>query len=246
MAEGSLLKYANTDEHKTEWIRVNYRDKSTFAQLNPSATYHREQVYAEPPLDVCPEKKLLIAMLKEAIFCLSWLDHPNDHNKKMAVEAAEWMEEEAHDVFAFNSVCEALGLEPSCVRKQYKDHLARRRPYVPRRVQVPADPKATHEYRGSIHCKECKARYDTAYQRQIVGRRPVMGAPQKEINPTHDYVSQKHCRDCCIMWQRDYKNRQQGGQGVLPLRKRGRKPGQPPPVAVSRRFFINHKKTVAG
>jgi len=66
-----------------------------------------------------PEKKLMLAILEDAIACYQkYLFARDIKGKALFLEAAEWIQQESDEgVFAFDSVCEALGLNPEYVRR---------------------------------------------------------------------------------------------------------------------------------
>jgi hypothetical protein len=66
-----------------------------------------------------PEKKLMLAILEDAIACFQKYVFAHDaKGKALFNEAEEWIEELSGDgVFAFNSVCESLGLNPDYLRR---------------------------------------------------------------------------------------------------------------------------------
>src|ERR1044071_9177989 len=66
-----------------------------------------------------PEKKLMLAILEDAIACYQkYLFAKDVKGKALFQEAAEWIEQEAGEsIFAFESACEGLGLNPEYVRR---------------------------------------------------------------------------------------------------------------------------------
>jgi hypothetical protein len=66
-----------------------------------------------------PEKKLLLAILEDAIACYQkYLLARDSKGKALFREAEEWVEESnGEGVFAFESVCETLGLNPDYLRR---------------------------------------------------------------------------------------------------------------------------------
>jgi hypothetical protein len=66
-----------------------------------------------------PEKKLMLAILEDAIACYQkYLFARDSKGKALFEEAAEWVEEvNGSGVFAFDSVCETLGLNPDYLRR---------------------------------------------------------------------------------------------------------------------------------
>lgn len=64
-----------------------------------------------------PEKRLMIAILEDAIHCLSYADLIDACNRRLAQEATEWfMSEEVNLPFAFVPICEVLNLNPDYLR----------------------------------------------------------------------------------------------------------------------------------
>ena len=66
-----------------------------------------------------PEKKLMLAIIEDAIACYQkYLFARDSKGKALFHEAEEWIEEaEGASVFAFASVCETLGLNPDYLRR---------------------------------------------------------------------------------------------------------------------------------
>jgi hypothetical protein len=66
-----------------------------------------------------PEKKLMLAILEDAIACYQkYLFARDSKGKALFEEAKEWVEEvNGAGVFAFDSVCEILGLNPDYLRR---------------------------------------------------------------------------------------------------------------------------------
>jgi len=66
-----------------------------------------------------PEKKLMLAILEDAIACYQkYLFARDSKGKALFQEAEEWVEEvNGAGVFAFDSVCETLGLNPDYLRR---------------------------------------------------------------------------------------------------------------------------------
>jgi hypothetical protein len=73
----------------------------------------RRKLYLEP------EKKLMLAILEDAIACFQKYAFARDSKgKALFSEAEEWIQEgTAGGIFAFDSVCEVLGLNPSYLRQ---------------------------------------------------------------------------------------------------------------------------------
>ncbi|HKY08632.1 MAG TPA: hypothetical protein VJQ55_10335 [Candidatus Binatia bacterium] len=70
-----------------------------------------------------PEKKLMLAILEDAIACYQKYLFARDlKGKALFHEAEEWVEEGGgRSVFAFDSVCEILGLNPNYLRRGLTD-----------------------------------------------------------------------------------------------------------------------------
>jgi len=66
-----------------------------------------------------PEKKLLLAILEDAIACYQkYLFARDSKGTALFHEAEAWVEEASGEgVFAFDSVCESLGLNPDYLRR---------------------------------------------------------------------------------------------------------------------------------
>ena len=66
-----------------------------------------------------PEKRLLLAVLEDAVACFQKYVHARDaRGKTMFREAEEWVLEKNSDwLFSFESICEILGLNPDYVRQ---------------------------------------------------------------------------------------------------------------------------------
>ena len=73
----------------------------------------RRKLYLEP------EKKLMLAILEDAIACYQKYFFARDSKgKALFQEAEEWVDEAgAANVFSFDSVCETLGLNPDYLRR---------------------------------------------------------------------------------------------------------------------------------
>jgi hypothetical protein len=66
-----------------------------------------------------PEKRLILAILEEAVHCFQKYVFVRDARGKTIFAAAEqWLMEETGDwIFSFDNVCDALGFNPSYVRQ---------------------------------------------------------------------------------------------------------------------------------
>jgi hypothetical protein len=84
------------------------------------------------------ERALMRAMLQDAVLCLLGEAAPAKDRVRLAAEARFWIESRSHEwVFAFESVCEALGIEPGYARTQLLA-LADRRGVVAESPEKPA------------------------------------------------------------------------------------------------------------
>ena len=67
-----------------------------------------------------PERRLMVAILEDAVSCLSVNPQRcNLKQRKQYEEAAEWVsaEEETEWIFSFRGICEALGIDPGYLRQ---------------------------------------------------------------------------------------------------------------------------------
>lgn len=74
-----------------------------------------------------PEKKLMLAILEDGIACFQkYLFARDSKGKALFREAEAWVEEKGSEaVFSFDSVCEALGLDPDYLRRGLANWKAR-------------------------------------------------------------------------------------------------------------------------
>ena len=66
------------------------------------------------------EKRLMVAILEDAVSCLSKdLGKSSRRQRKSHEEAANWINAEGEDdwIFSYTSVCESLGFDPSYLRR---------------------------------------------------------------------------------------------------------------------------------
>jgi hypothetical protein len=80
-----------------------------------------------------PEKKLMLAVLEDAIACFQKYVLARDgKGRAMFRDAEEWiMEEKSEWLFSFENICEVLGFDPQYVRKgliRWKERKLARRP----------------------------------------------------------------------------------------------------------------------
>jgi hypothetical protein len=67
-----------------------------------------------------PERRLMVAILEDAVSCLSAdLRQCNPRQKKQYEEAKQWVttDEESEWIFSFKNICEVLGMDPSYLRR---------------------------------------------------------------------------------------------------------------------------------
>ena len=66
-----------------------------------------------------PIKRLMLAVLEDAMRCYqSFANSRNRTQRRLFVEAEAWlMDRKADGPFAFETVCETLGIDPSCLRE---------------------------------------------------------------------------------------------------------------------------------
>jgi hypothetical protein len=66
-----------------------------------------------------PEKRLMLAVLEDAVRCFQDnVPAESDAKKKLFAEAAEWFLDKSDDwAFSFESICDALSLNPEYVRR---------------------------------------------------------------------------------------------------------------------------------
>ena len=71
-----------------------------------------------------PEKRLMIAILEDAVSCLSKYPRPaGGRQRRLQEEAVGWINAEGEDewIFSFTSVCESLGFDPKYLRRGLTD-----------------------------------------------------------------------------------------------------------------------------
>ena len=67
-----------------------------------------------------PERRLMVAILEDAVSCLSMnLRRCSLRQRKQYEEAKHWVtaEEESEWIFSFRNICEVLGMDPSYLRR---------------------------------------------------------------------------------------------------------------------------------
>jgi len=73
---------------------------------------YRRKLYLEP------EKKLMSAILEDAVACFQkYIFARDSKGRALFRETEQWVEDKGGDaIFAFNNVCEVLGLDPNYLR----------------------------------------------------------------------------------------------------------------------------------
>lgn len=65
-----------------------------------------------------PLRALMLAVLEDGIACYQgYFFQPTAANERLFLEAEEWIRSNDDDLFSFNNICDALGLDPSRIRK---------------------------------------------------------------------------------------------------------------------------------
>jgi hypothetical protein len=70
-----------------------------------------------------PEKRLMLAVLQDALFCFQrYFRARSSRRRKLFFESWQWFnnEEGSESVFAFENICEVLGLDASYIRRGLK------------------------------------------------------------------------------------------------------------------------------
>lgn len=94
---------------------------------------------AQPDLRSEPEKRLMVAVLEEAMATLlNWNDSPSASARQLAAEAQQWIaSDDRSSPFSFATICDVLGLDTSRVRAVIDVRLERRQLYARhRRMQA--------------------------------------------------------------------------------------------------------------
>lgn len=68
---------------------------------------------------LAPAQALMLAVLEDAAICYSWRKDSRPQQRRLAHQAEQWVRSgETQDLFAFQSVCTHLDLDPATVRRQ--------------------------------------------------------------------------------------------------------------------------------
>jgi hypothetical protein len=91
-------------------------DSANFFQPDPSLSAEYWETVGAARLT--PEKKLMLAVLKDAIGCLRrHAAARSERQREIFRDAAMWIEEESDGPFSFRIICETLGLETDAIRR---------------------------------------------------------------------------------------------------------------------------------
>ena len=82
-------------------------------------TFRRERF--TPHSDTPPERRLMVAMMRDAMRCIDKYRYARDsRGRRLFEQDAEWiLSNDASWVYAFVRVCEALDLDPPAVRRSF-------------------------------------------------------------------------------------------------------------------------------
>lgn len=134
------------------------------------------------PFDLPPEKRLMLAMMEDALSLLEvGFNAAAGTKRRLFLEVAEWAmdREDTGWVFSFENCCDVLGLNSAAVRVRWIEqfgidgsigngatarprHLGR-----PKKLKVPDSMECgfTHEYVNTVHCRECRLRFSRTQDR---------------------------------------------------------------------------------
>ena len=114
-----------------------------------------------------PEKKLMLAILEDAIACFQKYTFARDgKGKALFRETEQWVEEKGVDsVFSFDSVCEVLSLDPNYVRRGLKEWQAKALPQPTQAKVYRLTPRA-----GKKHRQVSSARRSGQRLKRVVNR----------------------------------------------------------------------------
>jgi hypothetical protein len=97
-----------------------------------------------------PERALMRAMLQDAVLCLLGEAAPANDRSRLAEEARLWIRSRSREwIFSFESVCDALGINPDYARRELLRMADQRAA-----TGTPAGPNGTapRRVRGLRHC----------------------------------------------------------------------------------------------
>lgn len=95
---------------------VDSRLSVTFESDELAAHEYRRTFQRRTPLE--PERRLMLAVLDDAILCFQRYLHPKGgKEKKLHQHAVTWIFDPSdHGVFSFENICETCGLDPDYLR----------------------------------------------------------------------------------------------------------------------------------
>ena len=104
---------------KTSQIRATSPEKLALRFEPDVLTTYRYSQDCRPNLHFQPEKRLMLAVLEDAFYCLQRFHFAkNRRGKNSFEEAHDWVWSDQRDwPFSFTNICDALGLDPNHVRK---------------------------------------------------------------------------------------------------------------------------------
>ena len=106
---GPVLRNASVEERVFALFQPDVLVASQYLATTKSKTYRE------------PEKKLMLAVLEDALFCFQngLLSRENKRKQGLSHDAEEWiMEDSEESLFSFNELCDLLGLNPKYLRKR--------------------------------------------------------------------------------------------------------------------------------
>jgi hypothetical protein len=106
---GPVLRNASVEERVFSLFQPDVLVPSQYLATTRSKTYRE------------PEKKLMLAVLEDALFCFQngLLSKDNKKKRGLSHDAEEWIMEDSDDsLFSFNDLCELLGIHPQYLRKR--------------------------------------------------------------------------------------------------------------------------------
>ncbi|MGB7947751.1 MAG: hypothetical protein WCH75_08730 [Candidatus Binatia bacterium] len=112
------MKWKKADsEYKSQSTGPDDRIASLFQPDTLLSSQYFDNMHRRTVLD--PEKKLILAILEDAVDCFKENHVAEGGRRKMLFDDAEqWIRADGGDwVFSFDHICEALGLSPAYVRQ---------------------------------------------------------------------------------------------------------------------------------
>jgi hypothetical protein len=111
------VTWEKTSEYKSQETGADDRIASLFQPDTLLSNQYFDNMHRRTVLD--PEKKLMLAILEDAVDCFKENLFAEGSRRKMLFDDAEqWIRADRVDwVFSFDHICEALGLSPAYVRQ---------------------------------------------------------------------------------------------------------------------------------